>query len=185
MFKKFSLALLLSSATALFPSLAQADATGFFISGGANYGWLDTDLEDELDWDEELEALFDDSSVGYNLGAGYRFNKWLSLDAGYWDLGEFKSDRLENGSKIGFDTTVWTAGGMVSVPLWILDVYARGGAAMWEVDSRYIDEDGTDVYYGAGAALNIFGSLDVYAEYVRFDADDAIDTATLGLRFTF
>ncbi len=30
---------------------------------------------------EDLEALFDDRAVGYNLGAGYRFNKWLAVDA--------------------------------------------------------------------------------------------------------
>ena len=185
MSNKYLITLLLSAATAFTASLAHADSTGFFIAGGANYGQLDTSLEDEIDWDEDLEAFFDDKSVGYNLGAGYRFNKWLAVDAAYWDLGEFKSDKLENGQKLGFDTSVWTVGGIVSAPLWILDVYGRAGAAMWEVDSRFIDEDGTDLYYGAGVALNVFRSLDIYLEYVRFDADEAIDTAGLGLRWTF
>lgn len=185
MFNKFILALLLSSATALTANIASADATGFFVAGGANYAQFDSDLEDEIDWDDDIEAFFDDKAVGYNLGGGYRFNKWLALDAAYWDLGEFKSDTLENGGKLKYDTTIWTVGGIVSVPLWILDVYGRAGAAMWEADSRYIDEDGTDAYYGAGVALNIFSSLDIYAEYVRFDADNAIDTANLGLRWTF
>lgn len=185
MLNKFFLALLLSGATALTATVAQADATGFFIAGGANYAQFDSDLEDEIDWDEDIEAFFDDKAVGYNLGAGYRFNKWLAVDAAYWDLGEFKSDTLENGQKLKYDTTIWTVGGIVSVPLWILDVYGRAGAAMWDADSRYIEEDGTDAYYGAGVALNILGSLDIYLEYVRFDADNAIDSANLGLRFTF
>ena len=42
-----------------------------------------------------IEAFFDDNAVGYNAGAGYRFTKWLAVDAAYWDLGEFKSDKLE------------------------------------------------------------------------------------------
>ena len=185
MSKQLSLRLLLSGLLAIGANIAMADSTGFFIAGGGNYAELDASIEDDIDFEDDLEAFFDDKAAGYNLGAGYRFNKWLAVDAAYWDLGEFKSDKLSSGQKIGFDTSVWTVGGIVSVPLWILDVYGRAGAAMWEVDSRFIDDDGTDLYYGAGVALNIFGSLDVYAEYVRFDADEAIDSLGLGLRFTF
>lgn len=184
MTKQFSLALLASSLLAIGTSAVQADSTGLFIAGGVNYAELDASFED-IDFDDDIEAFFDDKAVGYNLGGGYRFNKWLALDAAYWDLGEFKSDTLGNGQKLKYDTTIWTAGGIVSVPLWILDVYGRAGAAMWDVDSRNFDDDGTDLYYGAGVALNIFGSLDIYAEYVRFDADEAIDSVGLGLRFTF
>lgn len=185
MLNKFFFALLLSGATALAASVAQADSTGFFIAGGANYAQFDSDLEDEIDWNDDIEAFFDDKAVGYNLGGGYRFNKWLAVDAAYWDLGEFKSDSLENGQKFKYDTSIWTVGGIVSAPLWILDVYGRMGAAMWDAESRYIEEDGTDIYYGAGVALNVFRSLDLYVEYVRFDFDNAIDSANLGMRFTF
>ncbi len=169
----------------LAPRLALADGTGFFIAGGVNYAELDTSIEDDLEDLEDLEALFDDHAVGYNIGAGYRFNKWLAIDAAYWDIGEFKSDSLGNGQKIGFDTSIWTVGGIVSVPLWVLDIYGRAGAAMWDVDSRFIEDDGTDPYYGVGVALNIFGSTDLYLEYVRFDAEEAIDSANFGVRFTF
>ncbi|WP_162846126.1 outer membrane beta-barrel protein [Seongchinamella sediminis] len=185
MLKQLLIAGSLCLATVFTSSLAHADGTGLFIAGGVNYAQLDTSIDDDIDFDDDLEALFDDKTVGYNFGAGYRFTKWLAVDAAYWDLGEFKSDKLPSGDKIGFDTSIWTVGGIVSVPLWILDIYGRGGAAMWEVDSRYIDEDGTDLYYGVGAALNVFGSIDLYLEYVRFDADEAIDTAGLGVRWTF
>ena len=185
--KQLSLAALIGLPVALMPAMANADAEGFFLEGGAYYTQFDDDIDrDDIDWDEDdLRAFFDDSSAGFNLGAGYRFNKWLSVDAGYWDLGDFKSDRTESGNKIDFETTAWTVGGMVSVPLWILDVYVRAGAAMWDVDTDELSEDGTDPYYGVGAALNIFGSLDLYAEVIRFDTDRALDTAGLGVRFTF
>ena len=179
------IALALVTLYALTTQAARADATGFFVAGGINYAEIDSSIEDDIDLGDDLEAFFDDRAAGYNLGAGYRFNKWLAIDAAYWDIGEFKSDELENGQKIAYDTTMWTVGGIVSVPLWILDVYGRMGAAMWDVDSRYIENDGTDPYYGVGAALNLFGSLDLYAEYVRFDGDEAIDSVGLGLRFTF
>lgn len=183
--QRFVLALLLGSATTLLSPVSLADGTGFFIAGGANYAELDGSIDEDLEDLEDLKALFDDRAVGYNLGAGYRFNKWLAVDAAYWDLGEFKSDRLTGGERIGYDASIWTVGGIISVPLWIIDIYGRAGAAMWDVDSRYIDDDGTDPYYGAGVALNILGSLDVYIEYVRFDLEESVDSANLGLRFTF
>ena len=74
---------------------------------------------------------------------------------------------------------------MASVPLWIMDFYAKGGAAMWEYDGRNVDADGTDAYYGVGAAFNIGGSLDLYAEWVRFDLETNLDTFGLGVRWTF
>jgi hypothetical protein len=181
--RKLLLVLIASGILTLGTSLALADGTGFFIAGGGNFAELDASFEDDLE--DDLEAFFDDSATGYNIGAGYRFSKWLAVDVAYWDLGEFKSDTLDNGLKLKYDTSMWTAGGIVSVPLWILDVYGRAGAAMWDADSRYFDSDGTDLYYGAGVALNVFGSLDLYAEYVRFDTDEAIDSFGLGLRLTF
>ena len=182
-------ALALGIAVLLTPSLASADSSGFFLEAGGYYTQLDTKIsDDDIDWDDDIEdvlARFDDSSAGYNLGAGWRFNKWLSVDAGYWDLGKFDSEALSAGDSISYETTAYTLGGMVSVPLWILDIYGRAGVAMWDTDSRYIETDGTDAYYGVGAALNVFGSIDLYAEYVRFDLDAAIDTVGLGVRFTF
>ena len=185
MLKKFILALVMGSTATLTAGYAQADSTGFFIAGGVNYAQFDSDLEDEIDWDDDIEAFFDDKAVGYNLGAGYRFNKWLAVDAAYWDLGEFKSDSLDSGDKIKYDTSILTVGGIASVPLWIFDVYGRAGAAMWDAESRFVEEDGTDLYYGVGAALNVFRSLDIYLEYVYFDMDNAIDSANLGMRWTF
>lgn len=169
------------------PLLASYQASaddGLMIGAGAYYAQIDDgfridDIEDVFDID------FDDNSFSYNLQAGYRFNNWLSIDAAYWDLGEYKSDVFDDGSKTKFETEAWTIGGMLSVPLWIFDVYAKGGAAFWESDGRLVDEDGTDPYYGVGAALNIFRSLDLYAEWVRFDLETDLDTVGIGVRWTF
>lgn len=118
---------------------AQADGTGFFLAGGVNYNAIDDTFDkDDFNPPEDLESIHDGSSTGFNLGGGWRFNKWLAVDAAYWDL---EGDRFE--------------------------------------------DDGTDLYYGVGAAVNIFGSLDIYLEAVRFDAETDINSAGLGLRFTF
>ena len=162
---------------------ALADGVGLFIGGAVQYGQLDQDFK--LEDADDIKAVFDDKDVGFNLGVGWRFNKWLAVDAGYWDFGTFKSDALKTGDKIDLDTTSYTVGGIFSVPLWIFDVYARGGAAFWDADSSELDNDGTDPYYGIGGAFNFLGSTDFYLEWVRFDLDTDIDTFSLGVRFTF
>ena len=176
-----------------FTGSAHADS-GLFISGAANYGWVDDDFGlDDVDFDDgdnledELEAVFDDQSVGFNIGAGWRFNNWLAVDAAYWDFGEFKSDEIASAGKTELETTAITVGAMASVPLWILDVYGRAGVAFWDTDAdfRELEEDGEDLYFGVGAALNIFGSIDLYLEVIRFDLETDLDTANLGVRFTF
>lgn len=174
-----------SALAAAQPALADS---GLFISAAANYGQVDDDFElDEVEDIDDLKAAFDDSSIGFNAGVGWRFNNWLALDVGYWDFGEFKSDRYGTGRKAEIDTTAFTAGGMVSVPLWILDLYGRAGVAFWDADAdiRDADDDGEDLYYGAGVALNVFSSIDLYLEVVRFDLQTDLDTASLGVRFTF
>ncbi|MEH6589784.1 MAG: outer membrane beta-barrel protein [Halioglobus sp.] len=183
-FNKTLLALTLFSAAAG-SQLAHADGTGFMLGGGGSYAQIDGGIDiDEIEDITDID--FDDSSFSYNLNAGWRFNKWLSVDAGYWDLGSFKTEVEGLDRKQTFDSSAFTVGGMVSVPLWIMDFYARAGAAMWEADGRYIDEDGTDPYYGLGAAFNIGGSLDLYLEWVRFEeADLDLDTFGLGARWTF
>ncbi len=183
--------LLISCAILLTPAFASADGVGLMVGGGLYYTQLDDDFDrDDFDWDdiediEDIKIQFDDKSGGFNGSVGWRFNKWLAVDAGYWDLGSFKSERFEDSDRVKFDTTAWTVGGMVSVPLWVLDIYGRAGAAFWEADSRNLNEDGNDPYYGVGVALNVGGSLDIYLEILRFDLETSIDTAGLGVRFTF
>ena len=183
--RKTGLALAMGCAALMAPMAANADGTGWMIGGGVYYSKVDENVE--IDWEniEFSDITFDSSSEAFHATGGYRFNKWLSLDAGYWDLGSFKSDKDGLGNKEQFDVETWTVGGMVSVPLWIMDFYAKGGAAMWEYDGKNIDTDGTDPYYGVGAAFNIGGSLDIYAEWVRFDLETDLDTFGLGVRFTF
>lgn len=185
LFRKTALAMAISCVALATPMAVNADGEGWMIGGGVYYSQIDDGVE--IDWEDiEIGDInFDSSSTAMHVNGGYRFNKWLSLDAGYWDLGDFASDRDGLIDREEFDATTWTVGGMVSVPLWIMDFYVRGGAAMWEYDGSNVDLDGTDPYYGVGAAFNIGGSLDIYAEWVRFDFETDIDTIGLGVRFTF
>ena len=161
---------------------ANADGKGFMVGAGGYFSTVDGKV-DSGDPDRG-DVKFDDNSFAYNLAVGWRFTKWLAIDAGYWDLGDYDSDKIDN-QKFSLDGETWSVGGMVSVPLWIVDVYARGGVSWWEATSRAVDDDGTDPYYGIGGSFNIGGSLDLYAEWIRFDIGADVDTFGIGARFTF
>lgn len=191
-FRKLKATLLISAITVIFSPVTMAGDTGFMIGVGAYYAELDDDLHaNDLNWGEvdspgDAKVFFDDKSYGYHLDIGWRFNQWLAVDAGYWDLGEFSSDRLEGiEGKVTLDTTAYTLGGIISLPVWVFDLYGRGGALFWDVDSSSYNNDGTDAYYGVGAALNIFGGFDLYLELLRFEMDTPTNKAGLGIRFTF
>lgn len=166
---------------ALMPIAAQADS-GLMIAGGAYYGAVNENVDGDFDTDK---IKVDDSSGAYTLGVGYRFNKWLAVDAGYWGLGEYTSDKIANGRDFTTDASAWTLGGMVSIPVWIIDIYGRAGAAWWETDNDFGKDDDTDPYYGVGVAFNIGSSLDIYGEWTRFDLNTDLDLLGVGIRWTF
>ena len=182
---KSGVAILLLAICSGFTGTALADGKGWMIGAGAYYS--DMNDWDDFDPDEiDIEDInFGGSSFSYNVQVGYRFNKWLSLDATYIDLGDYETDREFNGNRQAFDVDAFTFGGMVSVPLWILDLYAKGGVADWKFDGALVDEDGTDPYYGLGLAFNLGGSLDLYGEWVQYDFETQINNFGLGIRWTF
>lgn len=174
------------------PSLALADGKGFYLGAGA-YAAL---LNDKVSDDDNNSVTIDDSSVAWGGELGWRFNKWISIDVGYANLGNYKdTDDDNNEAKTDIDT--WKLGAMVSIPIWIIDIYGRGGAAWWGADqkvdfttdsittSNKNSESGRDWYYGLGLAFNLGPSLDLYLEWQRYDFDVNFDTAGVGFRYTF
>jgi hypothetical protein len=181
--KKAQMGILAGLLAAGVTGTANAD-TGFTVGGGLYYGFVNEDVDGGFDVGD---IKIDDSSAAYNLNAGYRINNWLAVDAGYWDLGSYASDRDLEGERLKSDASAWSLGGMFSVPVWIIDLYARAGYAWWDEDNKNVDDnDGADLYYGLGVAFNLGRSFDIYGEWVRFDLDGKdLDQLGVGVRFTF
>jgi hypothetical protein len=159
------------------PTVANADGSGLMLGAGAYYGLVNEKLDDGV--------KIDDSSGAYNLDIGWRFNKWIAVDAGYWGLGEYGSDN-DYFDDFKTTTSAWTVGAIGSIPIWIIDIYGRLGAAWWEASAKHFEsDDGTDPYYGLGLAFNLGGSLDIYGEWTRFDLGTDLDLFGLGIRWTF
>lgn len=173
--QKTKLGLAASALALSIPTAAIADGTGLMLGAGAYWGSVSEKVGDFDD------IKIDDNSGAYNLDIGWRFNKWIAVDAGYWGLGEYKADNYD----LKVDSSAWTVGAIGSIPIWIIDIYGRLGAAWYENDSSVTTDDGNSPYYGLGAAFNLGASLDIYAEWTRFDIDTDLDLFGLGVRWTF
>jgi hypothetical protein len=156
------------------PGTAAADGR-FVVSGGAYFSQID----------EDLGVLFNDSDSAYTGSVGWRFNEWISIDAGYWDLGEYNSDRFGDGYRIDAKVDTWSLGAIVGLPIGIVDLYLRGGMAFWEADAGTFEENDEDPFYGFGLGFNLGDDLQIYSEWIRFDIAASIDTLGVGLRLSF
>lgn len=91
---KVSGAALALAVAALAASVAAADDSGWYVGG--NIGQSRATIDDARIVDELHASGFittaitnDDRHLGYKLFGGYQFNRFLSLEGGYFDLGQF------------------------------------------------------------------------------------------------
>ena len=154
---------------------AAADEGGVVVGGGAYFSQID----------EDAGVLFNDSDNAYTGSIGWRFNEWISIDAGYWDLGEYNSDRFGDGYRIDASVDTWSLGAIVGMPIGVVDLYLRGGMAFWDADAGIFEENDRDPYYGFGLGFDLNDNIQIYSEWIRFDIAASIDTLGVGLRYTF
>jgi hypothetical protein len=165
------------------PAIAEA---GTYISGafGTSNSNVDFGSLNQVDGDGSTRAL----------GIGYEFNRHISLEASYRDLGNHDG---ETNCPPGFAclfvplaTDADLSGISVSligtVPLserW--GVYARLGLMDWDIEyegiSSAFDDSDTDMMYGVGAKWSFDERWEAFVEYDRVELD--VDTAILGIRF--
>jgi len=182
--KSAALAAFATLALAAFGPQAMAADNGFYLGAGISQSTTKLGL-----------SGFGSDSVddtGYKVIAGWRPLNWLAVEANYMDLGGDSSD----GTSI--DSSAVTVTALLIAEIGIVDLYAKGGMAMW--DTKFSDlgdnisDDGWEPTYGVGVGLH-FGSLGVRAEYEAFsttpfsDQIDGIDldfsSITLSVTYTF
>jgi opacity protein-like surface antigen len=153
------------------PAPALADA--LYIGAGVYKADLDLAITSE---DDVTPAGF----IGYQfLDSNFLM---LSAELGYYDLGESSGTVAEVPYSV--DASALSLAGVAYVPIGpFVEVYAKAGAAMIDVESRIADERSSDndmeFFGGIGVALDIFDTIDIYAEYLQFD--NRIDSQMLGV----
>lgn len=125
----------------------------------------------------------DDTDFAPAFFLGWRPIELVGVEAGYYDFGEFEGD---SGSIEG---KAMTLAGLLSLELGPIGVYAKGGVADTELEGdllgQSIDESSTDPFGGLGMTVDILDKVYVYAEALRFAAEEDVDMVGAGLRYSF
>ena len=191
---------------------ARAQDTGWYL--GLNVGQARAKIDDAritsglLGSGLGVTTLQDhDKDLGFKVFGGYEFNRWFSLEGGYFNLG-----------KMGYDATTLPAGtlnGQIKVQGVNLDavlkvpltekfsVFGRAGVIYADAKDTFSgtgavivvnpspSEKATNYKYGGGLQYDFTKSFGMRAEYERYRINDAVsnkgdlDLASIGLLFRF
>lgn len=127
-----------------------------------------------------------DQSAGFKLLLGVRPIDLLAVEVDYVDFGSASDAGAKADSRAGAGFLV----GYLPLPLPLLDVYGKAGAAAWKIEASNplttLHESGSSFAWGAGAGLH-FGSLAARLEYEKFNysAGRNLDFLSLGVTYTF
>lgn len=133
------------------------------------------------------EPGLDDEDTGGKIFGGYRFTKFISVEAAYYDFGEIE----DQGSSLDVDGI-----SLALVGTWPINdafsVFGKVGAHDWDAEvsgpftAQLSDDSDGDVFYGIGAQYNFNERISVRAEIERYEVDDLdYDVATIGLLYNF
>jgi len=173
------LAALAALAGILVGPAAYADS-GFYIGG--SLGDADVEVND---------FGFDESDSAWKGFAGYIVDMPVvdfGIEAAFVDFGAPTQTIL--GETIALDVSAISAFGMVGIDFGLFGVFAKAGVVSWDADISIADlqgsESGSDSAYGVGFRLT-FSSVEVRAEYERFDIEDidTLDMLSLGILWRF
>ena len=191
---------------------ARAQDSGWYL--GLNVGQSRAKIDDTritsglLGEGLGVTALQDhDKDTGFKVFGGYEFNRWFSLEGGYFDLG-----------KMGYDLTTLPAGtlsgqakingvnldAVLNVPLTEkFSVFGRAGVIYADAKDTFSgtgsvivvspspSKNASNYKYGGGLQYDFTKSFGMRAEYERYRINDAInnkgdiDLASIGLLVRF
>lgn len=181
------LTIALFAALGLLSSAAFAgEESGFYAGAGVGQANLQIDA---LDIVPGVDYKFDADETAYKVFAGWRFNKYISVELGYLDLGTLSdSVKFDTGAGIvDVDTEIDLSGFapyvVGTLPIGIFELSAKLGYVFYDVDGKvssdalgesdsFSDSD-EDLAYGVGAGMTVFDHLNVKLEYEVIDVTDA------------
>ena len=178
-------------------TLAQAADNGIYIGAGV--------VQSEYGLENPGAALpFDDKTSGYKVIVGWRPLDSFGVEASYVDHGDATVPTgiaciqlvgvpCPASTNLTAETMSAFAVGYLDLPL--VDLFIKAGVNSWKFGGHStegfvpvfrINEDGTDMAFGAGVQAR-FGSLGARLEYERFYIvkDEHLDTISLSLTYTF
>lgn len=172
-------------------SAQEANDHGFYL--GAGVGQFNVQIDDVDQTDEAIQRL-DDNDRSWKGFIGWRFNKFLSLEAAYIDFGKASDDFSSSGTSGDYSVRVSGVAPYVigTLPLGPVELFGKVGYYFYDVRAAVdIDDPLTpdlsskssenDFMYGAGAGVTFLQHLNVRLEYERIDSDVIDDADALWL----
>ena len=136
------------------------------------------------------------TGAGYKLFIGHEFYRFLGVEAGYTDFGQFKKTLEGSGTPttVTVDGKGWDVAATFRIPIVnFLGIYGKIGYLFWTSDlSEAIGSltsgsaSGNDVFYAAGLRFNLSAKIALLAEWEqdRLGSDFKVDMVNAGLRLT-
>lgn len=181
-------------------------SAGFYYGGSVGQASADVSTTD-FDDGGSLSGSVDDSPTDWRLYGGYKFFKFLAVEASWLDMGKVTFDGTSDGSGVFYDagavTTSQSADGysistLGTIPVGTsFQVFAKVGYVFWDADltlsntafpggSLSANDDGNDLQYGAGFAWDYTGPGSLRFDYeIGEVAGVDIDNLSAGLAFRF
>lgn len=178
----FKLSLLISILF-IFTQLS-AQNGGIYLGGGVGTSFINHTLESSSFDDVE----FDENNFAYKIYAGYRANKFLSVEGGYRNTG--KAEDKTNEHTISTTTKGWDIEAVGTFDLEILFVFAKAGAFFWNTENIFgqeiFKENETGFLWGVGAGVKL-GGLAVRLEWESLGTTnpESLSMLTAGIIFGF
>jgi Outer membrane protein beta-barrel domain len=172
-------AALLLAASASFSADSNDNTEGLYV--GAGYGDFSVEI-DHLDNIADAAADFDESDSVLKYFVGWRFNKFVGAQVDYYDLG--KMTGTLKGQSVSSKTKGYTLSAMGTLPLGPVELFARAGWILYDVDvtrgnTKVIDQSSDCAVYSAGVGITVLEHLNLNLEYEvidisQYDKSDAI-----------
>lgn len=194
---RYAPALLVALSASGYVATASADDndSGFYI--GAGIGQFDSKVEDIEGLTDAISNFDKEDDTAWKVFAGWRFMKWLALEAAYIDLGNPRGNFDASGTS--GDYTVELSGFapylVGTLPLGIFELSGRVGYYFHDLEINVdldnigpgngdvigSDESTEAFVYGVGAGVTFFDHLNTKLEYELYDVDRMDDTYALWL----
>jgi len=173
-------------------AMADDNDSGFYLGGG--YGQFDTKIKN-VEGVTDVIGNIDTDDSAWKLFAGWRFNKFLSLEGDYIDLGNPRGNFDAAGSDGDYRVELAGFGAYVigTLPITIFELSAKAGYYWHDVNLDinlnnigggngnvlHADENGEAWVYGVGAGVTLIDHLNFKLEYELMDLDRLDDSYTL------
>jgi opacity protein-like surface antigen len=150
---------------------------GLYLGGGfGDFSATIDNIDDVADAVSDFDT--DESSSKYFVG--YRFNRFLGIQADLYDLGD--SSTTLRGQPISSKTEAYGASVVGTLPIAFVELFARAGVVFYDLEvttpniNDRIDQSDNDLVYSAGVGFTLVHRVNLQLEYELFDISEFDDS---------